>query len=111
MAKNYGKHMVEKYEVVSVMCDACRKIENGDPDSWTEISHSHRDWGNDSIESGVHLVACSAECLAKLLKEAVDEYRVEGEPTLRVRIGAMDYATAKALGALISPAESSIPNE
>jgi hypothetical protein len=83
--------------------DACGKSVNGEPDDWTEIESYHNDWDNDSVESRHDQVACSAQCLGTLLEGEVSGYTVQGEATLRVKIGTMDYGTAKALVALIDP--------
>lgn len=61
---------------VGMKCDVCgtesHDIEN---DAWTEISHHHEDWGNDSCDSYEYFDVCSVDCYIEQLKRSVEELR------------------------------------
>ena len=70
------KEVTEKRVVtIGYKCDNCGKIHNGDfPEDWHEFSGHHNSWGNDSCDSYEYYMACSPECFAKLLQQAVKEF-------------------------------------
>ena len=72
------KEVTQKKEVtVGFKCDNCGKVHSSNslPDDWHEFSGHHNSWGNDSCESYEYYMACSPECYAKLLHNAVEEYK------------------------------------
>jgi phospholipase C len=69
------KRTVTRTELVTVAhkCDKCQtKVDGNDfPDGWHEFSAHHDEWGDDRWKN---YMACSTECYALLLKDAVEEF-------------------------------------
>jgi hypothetical protein len=72
------KVIVERNNIYSYKCDICQKeilsIKNNLPDGWLNFSHSHKDWGNDSIDSIEYFDVCSPECFIKQIRASLKEY-------------------------------------
>lgn len=107
MSRRHGEEMVRKYQTLSTTCDICGKTENGEPEEWVHISTGHSDWGNDSVEAGDQLDACSGPCFLALMKREVEGYEpIQGTPTFYAYPGRMDYVFLKSLvAAACSPTQ------
>lgn len=64
-----------KEVVVARLCDVCGKKHEGKhtPNDWHTFSHSHNEWGNDSIDSYEYHEVCSAECYWIKFKECLED--------------------------------------
>lgn len=68
------KEVTTKKEItVAIKCNVCGKAIDGK--FWT-LATSHRDWGNDSIESFEYFDLCSHKCIQEKLKEYYYECEV-----------------------------------
>lgn len=73
---------VQKEITVGLECDICGATTDDEDDSqWTDVSHSHSNWGNDSCESFQTFHICSPQCYIAQLVNSVRslEYRDSGE--------------------------------
>jgi hypothetical protein len=52
---------ISEERTIGIVCDACAKDISG---AYLEVTTSHGDWGNDSIESIQTFDFCSAECMS-----------------------------------------------
>lgn len=82
-------------ECTGIECDICGKVIDGEPRGYKdddrvyyEVTTSHHDWGNDSIESIVHRDICP-DCLIgfvdRYFKEARGSEEIEIERTYATR--------------------------
>ena len=65
-----------KYITTSIKCDVCGISHYGNdlPKYWHNISISHNEWGNDSIDSIEDFDVCSKECYIIKFKDCVKNY-------------------------------------
>lgn len=76
-------HIVSKEVCVDIYCDICnKKIDT--KDKFYEITTSHFDWGNDSIDSINNHDVCSNKCLFLFLADYYDDF--EDRHTKRIEI-------------------------
>ena len=59
---------IMKEQIIQIKCDVCGKI-IGSGQSFWELTTSHSDWGNDSIDSRCGFDLCSQECVQTKLKD------------------------------------------
>lgn len=85
------KEIVQKKVLSSIVCDVCNKtiktkLATNKKDKVSEyfyiVATSHRDWGNDSIDSLRVRSACCDDCLRKI----IDEYLSEKSNTKTIEI-------------------------
>jgi len=64
-----------KMVTIARKCDVCGKIHKGKytPDEWHTFSHSHNEWGNDSVDSIEHHEVCSPKCYLVKFKECIKD--------------------------------------
>jgi len=66
--------------VTGISCDACQKVILG---AYIEVTTSHSDWGNDSIDSIENFDFCSVECMSPHMVDyfktarGSEEYNIE----------------------------------
>ena len=59
---------VMKEQIIQIECDVCGKIIDPGQSFW-DLSTSHSDWGNDSIDSHREFDLCSEKCVQTKLKD------------------------------------------
>ena len=59
---------IMKEQTIQIKCDVCGKTIKPGQSFW-DLSTSHSDWGNDSIDSHQEFDLCSEECVQKKLKD------------------------------------------
>ena len=64
--KEYKEVTIKKEITVAIKCNVCGKAIDGK--YWT-LATSHRDWGNDSIDSFEYFDLCSKKCVSEKLNE------------------------------------------
>ena len=63
---------VQEKVTVGLKCDICgATTDDEDNTQWTEVSHSHSDWGNDSCESFKTFHVCSPQCYIAQLASSI----------------------------------------
>lgn len=75
--KEYKQVAQYKEVTIGFKCDNCGKFHSSKilPNDWHEFIARHYDWGNDNCDSYEYYMACSPECYAKLLHQAVEDYK------------------------------------
>jgi hypothetical protein len=70
---------VTEFKMVTIArkCDVCGIEHKGKytPDEWHEFSHSHNEWGNDSIDSVENHEVCSPKCYWEKFKDCVHDLK------------------------------------
>ena len=59
---------IMKEQIIQIKCDVCGKTIKPGQSFW-DLSTSHSDWGNDSIDSHREFDLCSEECVRTKLKD------------------------------------------